>query len=168
MKHNVFDKDEEVKGGVLSHADQEAIINLAKSTGVGSLQSAIKIYAEENESLQHGFVDAEGNDASEYFQFVSGLDFDGSNSYIFMAQNWEGAAAPAGTYTITLAKASFLEMMSWKAPAEDIVLTVKILPTGIEYVEADAEAVIYDLSGRRVTKMTRGIYIVNGKKVYVK
>lgn len=113
-------------------------------------------------------VDAEGNDASEYFQFVSGLDFDGSNSYIFMAQNWEGAAAPAGTYTITLAKASFLEMMSWKAPAEDIVLTVKILPTGIEYVEADAEAVIYDLSGRRVTKMTRGIYIVNGKKVYVK
>lgn len=113
-------------------------------------------------------VDAEGNDASEYFQFVSGLDFDGSNSYIFMAQNWEGTAAPAGTYTITLAKASFLEMMSWKAPAEDIVLTVKILPTGIEYVEADAEAVIYDLSGRRVTKMTRGIYIVNGKKVYVK
>lgn len=63
MKHNVFDQDEEVKGGVLTHADQEAIINLARSSGVGSLQAAIKIYADENESLQHGFVDEEGNNA---------------------------------------------------------------------------------------------------------
>ena len=63
MKHNVFDKDEEVKGNVLTHADQEAIINLARSSGVGSLQAAIKIYAEDNESLQHGFVDEDGNDA---------------------------------------------------------------------------------------------------------
>lgn len=32
----------------------------------------------------------------------------------------------------------------------------------------DANAPIYDLSGRRVEKMQKGIYIVNGKKVYVK
>ena len=115
-------------------------------------------------------VDAEGNDASGYFQFVSGLDFDGSNSYIFMPQNWEGAAAPAGIYTITLAKASFLQMMQWKAPAEDIVLTVKIVAEGegIDNIAVDADAVIYDLSGRRVTEMTKGIYIVNGKKVIKK
>jgi len=31
-----------------------------------------------------------------------------------------------------------------------------------------ANAVIYDLTGRRVEKMTRGIYIVNGKKVMMK
>lgn len=29
----------------------------------------------------------------------------------------------------------------------------------------EKEAVIYDLAGRRVTKATKGIYIVNGKKV---
>ena len=42
--------------------------------------------------------------------------------------------------------------------------------TGIEEVEnADAEAVIYDLIGRRVQQMDKtGIYIVNGKKVLVK
>lgn len=115
-------------------------------------------------------VDAEGNDASGYFQFVSGLDFDGSNSYIFMPQNWEGVAAPAGIYTITLAKASFMEMMQWKAPAEDIVLTVKIVTEGegIDNIAVDADTVIYDLSGRRVTEMTKGIYIVNGKKVIKK
>lgn len=116
-------------------------------------------------------VDAEGNDASGYFQFVSGLDFDGSNSYIFMPQNWEGVAAPAGIYTITLAKASFMEMMQWKAPAEDIVLTVNIVTEGegIDNIAVDADTVIYDLSGRRVTEMTKGgIYIINGVKTLVK
>ncbi len=42
--------------------------------------------------------------------------------------------------------------------------------TGIEGVieGTNANAVIFDLSGRRVVKMQKGIYIVNGKKVYVK
>ena len=77
-----------------------------------------------------------------------------------------------GIYTITLPKASFMAMMQWKAPAEDIVLTVQIGTNGIENVEADADAVIYDLSGKRVQgnvkSLERGIYIVNGKKVFVK
>ena len=39
--------------------------------------------------------------------------------------------------------------------------------TGIEHSELNTQhsAVIYDLSGRRVEKMDKGIYIVNGKKV---
>ena len=41
-------------------------------------------------------------------------------------------------------------------------------PTGIESVESQNEAVIYDLSGRRVQTMTKGLYIVNGRKVVVK
>lgn len=42
--------------------------------------------------------------------------------------------------------------------------------TGIEQIEAGADAknTIYDLSGRRVNKAAKGIYIVNGKKVLVK
>ena len=42
--------------------------------------------------------------------------------------------------------------------------------TGIEGVieGANANATIFDLSGRRVEKMQKGVYIVNGKKVYVK
>ena len=40
---------------------------------------------------------------------------------------------------------------------------------GISSLDAAAEgAVIYDLSGRRVSKTTKGLYIVNGKKVAVK
>ena len=40
--------------------------------------------------------------------------------------------------------------------------------TGIESVELGEELVIYDLAGRRVQKMEKGIYIVNGKKVVIK
>lgn len=58
MKHNVFEQDE-VKGNFLTHADQENIINLAKTSGVGSLKAAMKIYAEQNSALAHSFDDAE-------------------------------------------------------------------------------------------------------------
>ncbi len=37
--------------------------------------------------------------------------------------------------------------------------------TGIDQLISNGEVVIYDLSGRRVEKMEKGIYIVNGKKV---
>lgn len=53
VKHNVFDQDDVQKGNVLTHADQEAIIAMAKQSNVGSLKQAINIYAEENGVLQH-------------------------------------------------------------------------------------------------------------------
>ena len=59
MKHNVFDQDEYAQENVLMHSDQMAIINLAKSSNVGTLQTALGIYAEENDALQHGIDDIE-------------------------------------------------------------------------------------------------------------
>ncbi len=53
MKHNVFENEEVKQGKAISHADQEAIIALAKQSSVGSLKQAIQIYAEQNE-LAHG------------------------------------------------------------------------------------------------------------------
>ena len=42
--------------------------------------------------------------------------------------------------------------------------------TAIDSIENDADKapVYYDLMGRRVVNPTRGIYIVNGKKVFVR
>ena len=51
MKHNVFDNETKVEN-TLSHSDEAAIVELAKQSGVGSLQQAMQIYAEEA-SLQH-------------------------------------------------------------------------------------------------------------------
>ena len=59
MKQNVFDNAEVKQEGVLSHSDQEAIIAMAKGTNVGSLKMAMGIFAKENESLSHAFVDGE-------------------------------------------------------------------------------------------------------------
>ena len=40
--------------------------------------------------------------------------------------------------------------------------------TGVENVEVENASVIYDLTGRQVNAVERGIYIINGKKVLVK
>lgn len=56
MKHNVFDVEE--NNDVLTHADQEDIIALAKSNNVGSLRTAMRIFAEERgDTLEHGITD---------------------------------------------------------------------------------------------------------------
>lgn len=67
MKHNVFEQDERREGkDVLSHSDQMDIVAMAKSSQVGSFQTALQIYADNN-NLQHdavssGFVQSgEGN-----------------------------------------------------------------------------------------------------------
>ena len=52
MKHNVFDTDNRDDKSFLSHADQEEILKLAKTSQVGTFQSALEIYANEN-ALQH-------------------------------------------------------------------------------------------------------------------
>lgn len=49
MKQNVFDQTEVKQGATLTHADQEAIVALAKQSNVGTLKQAIQIFAEENE-----------------------------------------------------------------------------------------------------------------------
>jgi len=59
MKHNVFDR-EDSQENVLTHADQEKIISMAKSNSVGSLQNAISLYADQNpDSIAHGIDDIE-------------------------------------------------------------------------------------------------------------
>ena len=52
MKHNVFDQESVAETNVLSHADQEAIINLAKGSNVGSLKAAIEIYSKESQQSE--------------------------------------------------------------------------------------------------------------------
>ena len=66
MKHNAFENENEtMQGAVLTHADQGAILDLAKSRRVGTLQHAIQEFMESNEELAHGFVNEGGADAVE-------------------------------------------------------------------------------------------------------
>lgn len=71
MKHNVFDTDKRDDKSFLSHADQEEILKLAKTSQVGTFQTALEIYANEN-ALQHdalasGFAQTENGDVTLLF-----------------------------------------------------------------------------------------------------
>lgn len=58
MKHNVFDTDAANTGSYLSHSDEEQILSMAKASNIGSFQTALQIFAEENdiEELHHDAV----------------------------------------------------------------------------------------------------------------
>ena len=55
MKHNIFENEKQTNNGILCHADQEAIVAMAKSSQVGSFQTALEIYADDN-NLEHDAV----------------------------------------------------------------------------------------------------------------
>lgn len=60
MKHNIFDREDGVQEPILTHADQMDILENARKTSVGTLQHAIKLYAEAHEdTLKHGIDDIE-------------------------------------------------------------------------------------------------------------
>ena len=51
----------------------------------------------------------------------------------------------------------------------NFTLTLYTTDTGVEQLTMDkSQLIIYDLTGRRVEKMEKGIYIVNGRKVVIK
>lgn len=54
MKHNVFNTDQR-NDKFLSHADQEEILRMAKTSQIGTFQNALDIYASDN-ALQHDAV----------------------------------------------------------------------------------------------------------------
>ena len=60
MKHNVFEKPEDNQATTMSHSAQTEIIASAKLKSVGTLQGAMKLYAEQhNDTLKHGIDDIE-------------------------------------------------------------------------------------------------------------
>ena len=74
MKHNAFENEEMNNNtGVLAHSDQQAIIALAKQSSVGSLKTAMEIYAEEKgASLQHGIFENYGELFPEFELITKG------------------------------------------------------------------------------------------------
>lgn len=97
MKHNIFDKSNDAqKNDVLCHADQEAILELAKKSSVGTFRNALQAYAEENNlTLQHdavsgGFVQSgEGNVTNLFPEYQEVRP--GAPELITNDQGWVGA-----------------------------------------------------------------------------
>lgn len=71
MKHNVFETDQEQQSEILSHSAQEDILELAKSSQVGSFQTALEIYADENnlkhDAVSSGFIQSGSGNVTTLF-----------------------------------------------------------------------------------------------------
>lgn len=111
--------------------------------------------AVEANALQ-GTLDASATTPANTYA-LSGAFAEGIGFYPYTA-----ATLPAGKAYLTLTAAQAVQKLSFSFGGET---------TGIGAVEADGAgktATWYDLSGRRVTNPTKGVYIVGGKKVIVK
>ena len=60
MKQNAFDQNLSKNEDVLAHADQEAIMAMAKTSNIGSLQNALRAFSEDKgKTLKHGIDEIE-------------------------------------------------------------------------------------------------------------
>ena len=79
------------------------------------------------------------------------------------------AITTEGKYTIVFPAGVVTSVDGEKYDGETFTFTVGTVETGIENIEIEAINAIYDLTGRKIEEITKsGIYIVNGKKVFVK
>ena len=94
-----------------------------------------------------------------------------ADASIYTLQNKSTHGIGMYKYNGTNIKA-FRAYLPYKAPAEGGALRIVFddVTTGIEGIEVNdgGKTAIYDLSGRRVSRMTKGFYIVNGKKTLIK
>ena len=106
------------------------------------------------------------DDPSYYYYGLSLNASSELSSVGFYWMNPTGAAFKNGAHKayLKLAKATFSPSMAMSAfPFNGSATSIDHIATG-----ADTTKSVYDLSGRRVNKAIKGIYIVNGKKVLVK
>ena len=106
-------------------------------------------------------------DDSNYYYYGLSLNASSELSSVgFYWMNPTGAAFKNGAHKayLKLAKSTFSPSMVMSAfPFNGSATGIDHIATG-----ADTTKSVYDLSGRRVNKAIKGIYIVNGKKVLVK
>ena len=99
-----------------------------------------------------------------YKYYLFGYGAKGQGFYHQTGRDGNSIKLPAHRAGLKLSTSGF-------APAKELIFNFEEATTnGISTVEQTAEPrtdVIYDLQGRRVTNPSRGIYIVNGKKVVI-
>ena len=102
-------------------------------------------------------VDENGNELGSDTRYVKGGDM-----FTMLTPMFEG-------YTLKESDAVY-EELAYVSQNLEITLTYSNAETGIEEVKTESAKVkgIYDLQGRKITNPAKGIYIIDGKKVFIK
>ena len=95
------------------------------------------------------FTIIEGEDTPMFYQFEDNTPYSANRAYLQIPTAWLPATAAQKSVSISFEEGE---------------------TTGIDEVEEPTtdEGIIYNLQGQKVENPTRGIYIVNGKKVFIK
>lgn len=168
-----------IPAGVKAYAVAEVAdyATLAEVTGVLPANQAVLLEAAEG---AYEFDYATGTPASIATNLLKGTVYNtniAEEAYVLGYVGEEGNEE-VGFYTATLNQAenTAFKNNAFKAylPKTGVAPTLRFNFGGTTAIESvlnngiNANAAIYDLSGRRVEKATKGIYIVNGKKMIVK
>lgn len=125
--------------------------------------TGVEAYAGSN--LLEGKRDANGNTQSankNVYYYKLGLNSESKPGFYWGAEN--GAA-----FKMTKATTAYLAVPQTTANGANALFFDFGPETGINEIQTEqADKAIFDLSGRRVQKATKGFYIVGGKKVLVK
>ncbi|MCR4853644.1 MAG: leucine-rich repeat domain-containing protein, partial [Prevotella sp.] len=89
---------------------------------------------------------------------------DANNENIgFYYQNDDGSSVVNGAHKAYLRIATAQAKVCYMLSDEDVATAIESAPATEKY-----DGIVYDLQGRRVATPTKGLYIVNGRKVVVK
>ena len=154
----ILTKVQTAEGGVglfLKGEPGEYVVPIIESTDehslnmlVGTLEPTI-VNGTEGGMTNFKFTIIEGEDTPMFYQFEDNTPYSANRAYLQIPTAWLPATAAQKSVSI-----SFEESET----------------TGIDEVEEPTtdEGIIYNLQGQKVENPTRGIYIVNGKKVFIK
>ena len=126
---------------------------------VGNLWEGLKVISKTSKAIVSTSGDAQLGDAANATAFVPMS----SNTGV---ENGFCLKYPESNYLN--AQDGYIKTWDYNDPGSTILLEEYIPTTGIQQLKNDEAVVIYDLMGRRVTQPAKGVYIINGKKKWIK
>ena len=126
---------------------------------VGNLWDGLKVISKTGKAIVSTSGDAKLGDAANATSFIPMSSSTG-------VENGFCLKYPGSNYLN--AQDGYIKTWDYNDPGSTILLEEYIPTTGIQQLKNDEAVVIYDLMGRRVTQPAKGVYIINGKKKWIK
>ncbi len=174
-----IDETEGVKAYTVGTVDKEnGVLNLKEIKGTIPANTAMVLIGGKNKvTVNIKYNATETAEANDYLQGVNmARDYDDEitkNNVLVLGTGSTGAKVgfylPADASTGLRSNSAYIPVSALDGvnPANGLKFNFGGVANGIDGVNADSDKsdVIYDLQGRRVNKFSKGLYIVNGKKV---